>query len=384
MRRIFLFAFGLLCCNLLFAQNQLHKNTDVNSFSSSAAHWYGIADKHNIINPKKNQPKYKADQLEEIGDNIILYQKVNGGWPKNYDMTAILTSKQLDSVKAAKNVLNTTCDNGTSYTHVAYLAGVYNLKHAARFKEAAVKGVKFILSAQYSNGGWPQYYPLQKNYSSHITYNDDTFIGIMELLKEIGENDTDYGFIYKQLRDSVRAAFNKGITCILNTQISDKKGTAAWCQQYDEYTLKPAWARAFEPAAICSAESVGIVLLLMQLDKPAPKVMKAVQSAVAWFKESAIKGIRVETIKAKPDTSQFIISRMDRVVVEDSNAPQIWTRYYEMDTRKPLFCNRDSKVVYSLAEVMRERRSGYAWYTYSPQKVINQYAAWASKWGIND
>jgi len=45
-----------------------------------------------------------------------------------------------------------------------------------------------------------------------------------------------------------------------------------------------------------------------------------------------------------------------------------------------LFCNRDSKVVYSLAEVARERRSGYAWYTYNPQKVLAKYPAWSQKW----
>lgn len=36
--------------------------------------------------------------------------------------------------------------------------------------------------------------------------------------------------------------------------------------------------------------------------------------------------------------------------------PLIWTHYYELKTNKLLFCNRDSKVVYSLAEVDRERR----------------------------
>lgn len=63
-------------------------------------------------------------------------------------------------------------------------------------------------------------------------------------------------------------------------------------------------------------------------------------------------------------------------MVVDSAAPPIWTRYYELQTHKPLFCNRDSKVVYSLAAVERERRDGYGWYTYEPQKVLNKYAEW--------
>ena len=30
--------------------------------------------------------------------------------------------------------------------------------------------------------------------------------------------------------------------------------------------------------------------------------------------------------------------------------------------------------------VLRERRDGYAWYTYEPQKVLNHYPAWKKKW----
>ncbi|MDT3402551.1 pectate lyase [Mucilaginibacter terrae] len=353
-------------------------------FASSASHWYGIKDKHNVINPQKNQPRYKADDLEAIGDNILLYQKKNGGWPKNYDVTAILTPDQKDSLINDKGNLNTTFDNSTSYTHVAFLAKIYNVTHAQRFSDAAIKGIKYILEAQYSNGGWPQYYPLEKGYSRHITYNDDAFVGIMEVLGDVKDNAPVYAFLSDDLRAKVSKAFNKGIECILNTQIKDKSGLTAWCQQHDEFTLQPAWARAFEPPSICNAESVGIVQLLMSLDNPSPQVINAVQQAVKWFKTSAIQGIRVKDIQAAPDTSQYTVSHSDKVVVQDPNAPPIWTRYYELATHRPMFCNRDSKVVYSLAEVARERRSGYAWYTYSPQKVINKYPAWAKKWGIGD
>ena len=42
--------------------------------------------------------------------------------------------------------------------------------------------------------------------------------------------------------------------------------------------------------------------------------------------------------------------------------------------------NRDSRIVYSLAEVTRERRDGYGWYTYDPQQVLNAYPEWKKKW----
>jgi PelA/Pel-15E family pectate lyase len=357
---------------------------DTKMFSSNAGHWYGIKDKHNVINPKRNQLKYQPTDLQDIGDNILLYQKSNGGWPKNYDVMAVLTADQKDSLVADRHNLNTTFDNGTSYTHVACLAQIYRDTKIKRFADAAIKGLDYIISAQYGNGGWPQYYPLQKNYSSHITYNDDVFTGIMGVLRDVLENKEPYTFINADTRKKIKASFNKGIDCILNTQIKDNGQLTAWCQQHDEFTLLPAWARAFEPPSICNAESSGIVLLLMNLDKPSPKVVNAVRQAVKWFKDSQIKGIRVKTVAATPDTSQYTVSRIDRVVVEDITAPPIWTRYYELKTHRPLFCNRDSKVVYSLKEVARERRSGYGWYTYNPQRVIDSYAAWAAKWRVKE
>lgn len=48
-------------------------------------------------------------------------------------------------------------------------------------------------------------------------------------------------------------------------------------------------------------------------------------------------------------------------------------------TNKPLFANRDGISVYSLAEVDRERRSGYVWYTCEPDLVFKEYPLWQKK-----
>src|SRR5674476_336943 len=66
-------------------------------FGDSMRHWYGIHDDGNIVNPAVNQPKYKETEITKIADNILLFQRNNGGWPKNYYMQAILTNEQADS-----------------------------------------------------------------------------------------------------------------------------------------------------------------------------------------------------------------------------------------------------------------------------------------------
>lgn len=354
-------------------------------FGDSMRHWYGIHDEHNIVNPVKNQPRYNETQITQIADNILLYQRNNGGWPKNYDMQAILTSPQADSLLKTKAMTHTTFDNSTTYTHIDYLAKVYTLTHIEKYKNACLKGIEFILKAQYPNGGWPQYYPIEEgNYSRRITFNDGAYMGIMYLLRKIVKNDPDYAFIDSKLRARVQEAYEKGIDCILKMQIVDQGELTAWCQQHDEITLKPAWARAFEPPSICNGESADIVLFLMNIDHPNPQIIKSIQHAVKWFKDSEILHTREETVAAPENKSQWKTTNYDRVVVTDPSAPPIWTRYYELETERPLFCDRDGKFRYKLSDVSRERRSGYGWYTYAPQKVLNRYPKWQKKWAPKD
>ena len=355
---------------------------DLSVFSDAAHHWYDINEKGAIILPRPGHPQYKSTEITAIADNIILFQKDNGGWPKNYDMQAILTADQVDSVLKAKSKTNTTFDNRTIYTQIDYFAKVYSFTKTPKYKAAALKGLDFIVESQYTNGGWPQYYPIEENnYSRYITFNDDAMAGVMWLLKDIVDGKPEYSFIDDMRRLQLQSAFDNGLDCILKTQINDAGQPTAWCQQYDEVYMQPAWARKFEPPSICNGESPKIVLLLMNIKKPSAAVVNAVQSAVIWFKTSAIKGIRIETFDAPEMITPYRISKTDKRVVGDAQAPIIWARYYELKTHRPLFCNRDSKVVYSLAEVERERRDGYSWYTYEPQKVLNKYLAWYKEWG---
>ncbi|CAC9973043.1 pectate lyase [Flavobacterium panici] len=372
-------AFSFLHSN---AQNNKEEKSEISTkpFTDGTNHWYHIKDAFNIVNPVPNQPQYAETDYAKIADNILLFQRNNGGWPKNYDMKAILTPKQIDTVIKTKPILHTTFDNETTYTHVNYLAQVYTLTKDAKYKDGALKGIDFILEAQYGNGGWPQYFPLEKGYSRHITFNDGAYMGIMNLLKKIVNNDPDFAFIDPKIRKKVTASYEKGITCILKMQIKDDGKLTAWCQQHDEITLLPAWARKFEPPSICNAESVDVVLFLMAFDNPNEKIINSVQSAVKWFQDSKIYNTRVESFKAPEMESKYKKITNDVRIVTDSTAPPIWTRYYELGTHKPLFCDRDSQFLYSLAEVSRERRSGYAWYTDKPEKVLKKYAAWQKKW----
>ncbi len=363
----------------LHAQQNLNI-TDVSGFQDSKHHWMDITDHEQVIVPSKDQQSYESANVKEIADNILLYQQPNGGWPKNYDMLAILTEDQKKILAGHRDSKHTTFDNGATYTQIEYLAKAYSILKDENYKEAALKGLRFVLEAQYHNGGWPQFYPDLSGYRKYITFNDGAMIGVMTVLQDIVQGASYYSFVNDALKYKVDEAYRKGLDCILSCQVSEDGKLTVWCQQHDNITLKPIGARTFELASKTSAESVEIVQLLMKVDHPDEKIIDAVNSAIAWFKKVEIKDIRVKTIPAKEVVYKYHDAKNDKIVVEDPSAPPIWTRYYELKTDRPFFANRDRKAVYNFSEVSRERRTGYGWYGYWPEKLINiEYPKWLVK-----
>ena len=366
----------------LFSQPSAIENKnsiDVTGFDDCAHHWMDITDHEQFIMPLPGQKRYKPSQVREIADNILLYQQKNGGWPKNYDMLAILSKEQKKILGEGKDSDNTTFDNGATHSQVKYLAKAFTLTKDKRYADAALRGIDFMLKAQYPNGGWPQFYPDTKGYRKYITFNDDAMTGVMNVLHIIVEKDADYSFVNSSTREEAKTAFEKGIECILKCQIVENGEPTVWCQQHDNIDFSPRGARTFELPSKCGDESSDIVLLLMSIKHPNKAIIKSVKSAEKWFKNSRIYGIRVATIKAPKVVYKFRTSVTDKIVVKDSTAPPVWARYYALGTNKPFFCDRNGIPVDSLSKVGRERRDGYTWYNYAPQKSLDEYPEWLRK-----
>jgi PelA/Pel-15E family pectate lyase len=374
-----------LITNISLAENITADSINTSGFNDSAHHWYDINDEvHKLFKANPGQQRYRTSQISEIADNILLYQKSNGGWDKNYDMLAILTEEQKKILLLSKNnILLTTFDNGATHSQIVYLVKAYSSIQNKLYKDACLRGIDFILSAQYPNGGFPQFFPDTSGYRKYITFNDGAMGGVLKILHNIVRNKPEYSFVDQDRRKKVQAAFTLGVECILKCQIRVNDTLTAWCQQHDNIDLRARGARTFEPAAVCSQESSELVLFLMSIKNPDKNVIDAVNSAVEWFLRSRIFGIKVETVKAQQTDYMYHSTDIDKIVVNDKNAPPIWSRMYELHTNVPMFCNRDGKPVYSLAEVERERRTGYKWYGYEPDEVLTKYSQWQKKWSPN-
>lgn len=305
---------------------------------------------------------YAGPEARRIAGNILSWQdRVTGGWP-------------LMNTTAEPNIGDPTAVGpwGTraalikaTVNEMRFLARVNAVSPDPRYLAAVDRGLGFILDAQYPTGGWPHSWPVFVNdYDHQATFNDDEMSDLMTLLREVAD-DPVFAALQADRHESARAAFDLGVDFILKSQIRVDGRLTAWCAQHDEVTYEPRPARKFEPASISGGESAGVLMLLMSLDRPSPEVVAAIEAGVAWYRSVAIEGIRVE------------VANGDRVVHADPSAPPLWARFYEIGTNRPIFAGRDGIIRYSLAEIEKERRGGYAWYGAWGAPVLARHAEWS-------
>lgn len=322
----------------------------------------------------------KAQDLQ--ADNMLLFQRASGGWSKQYHGKAFSYDVKFpdslrDDIAIEASHDDANIDNESTKKEIRYLAKTYKTIPNPKYLEAIEKGIRFLLKSQYDNGGFPQYYPEKLLYRAEITYNDNAMINALNILQDVALKQNNLEIVNPALIEPCAKAVQKGIQCILNTQIRVNGKLTAWCQQYDQNTLQPAKARAYELPSISGSESVGITEFLMSQPMPSKEIKAAVIAAVEWFKVVKITGYKIENIPAAGTPKGW-----NRELIADPAAKPIWARYYEIGTNKPFFSDRDGIKKYALAEIGYERRNGYAWYgNWSQELLETEYPAWVKKWG---
>ena len=323
----------------------------------------------------KQAPKYKdafftTPEAARIADNVLLYQQTTGGWPKNIKMQEELTDEQKEIVFLQKDKVNeSTIDNDATITEIQYLSRIYNATGNERYKQGVIDGIEYIFNAQYENGGWPQFWPRSKGYYTHITYNDNAMVNVMEVLRDIYEGKAPYTFLPDSIKQKAHDSFFKGIDCILATQIVKDGKPTVWCAQHDAVTLEPAKARAYELPSFSGQESDEVVFLLMSIPNPSPEVIASVEAAVEWFEENKIIGLRKEYFIDK-------FGRRDYRMVKSDDNSVLWARFYDLDDIRPFFSDRDGVKRYDISEIGHERRNGYKWYNNDGLRVLERYNEW--------
>lgn len=313
----------------------------------------------------------KSDDAREIASRVMHYQQKSGGWPKN-----IRYQETDERLRFNKNELKypdeSTIDNGATTSEIEFLSKMYGATGKKAYRKAALRGIEYILKAQYDNGGWPQYYPRTDAYHAAITYNDDAMLNVLKLIERIAKGEAPFAYVGGDVRERCRKAFDKGIECIINTQYVQNGVPTAWCAQHDQHTLQPCKARAFELASLSGSESASLLMFLMTIDNPSDKLIQCIDHAAEWFRKVRITGLGFERF-----TDQQ--GRRDYRMVSKKGAPDLWARFYTLDGNRPFFSDRDGVMKFDISEIGHERRNGYSWYNTSGTKLLKMYDKWQKR-----
>ncbi|HWA10784.1 MAG TPA: pectate lyase [Opitutaceae bacterium] len=335
---------------------------------------------------QKHEPGwYGGDEARRIADIMISFQTPGGGWSKNLDMTkrprqpgelfaganaAPVTAKADDNDRPHDPVWHyiATFDNDATITQLKFLAHVASATAAAQsgpYRASFLRGLDYIFNSQFPNGGWPQVWPLEGGYHDAITYNDDAMVNVLEVLRAVAGGRDEYAWIPAEIRSRAAVVIERGLHCIVATQIRVDGHLTAWCQQHDALTLAPTSARNYEMRSQTPAESSGIVVFLMEQPHPDAAEVAAVHAAVAWLQKTAMYGWQLKNTGAD-----------GRRLVAAPGAGPLWPRYVEIGSDRPLFGDRDKSIHDHMDEISAERRNGYSWYNQTAQAALDLYATW--------
>ncbi|HTY86809.1 MAG TPA: pectate lyase [Candidatus Acidoferrum sp.] len=332
---------------------------------------------------------YDGAEARRIADIVISFQTPAGGWSKNLDLmqharapgeyfapnndSRYAGSGDFDLQRDAHWDYIGTFDNNATIAELRFLAKVIaaaGTNAPPSYRAAFLRGLDYIFAAQYPNGGWPQVWPLQGGYHDAITYNDNAMVNVLSLLREVAGTNSAYAFVPEKYRMHAAASLQRGIACVLATQIVVGGRRTVWCQQHDALTLQPTSARNYEMPSQASSESAELMMFLMGQPNPSPEIVTAVEAAAAWFAQTRIND---RAYRFDPEAGR-------RLVPAPGSGP-LWARDYEIGTDRPIFGDRDKSIHADVNEISEERRNGYSWYTEAPRRALERYTDWKKRPG---
>ncbi|NNE91205.1 MAG: hypothetical protein HKN23_06120 [Verrucomicrobiales bacterium] len=278
---------------------------------------------------------------KEAAQALMWCQYASGGWGSEFQYelrhaSRIHFRRDLlagDTNRGNRHARSTLDDNKTqsAIRFLMELADSPAGDHVPKLREVLDFAWDGLLGAQAPNGGWPQGYsdpsdpdlPVKAasfpedwtrefpavDYTGFYTLNDNNLEHLMNLLLDAhrieSENPERFLEAAKRLGDF-----------LLLAQMPEPQ--PVWAQQYN-FEMHPAWARKFEPPAVCSGESIGAMRTLIEIwiATGEDQYIKSIPAALAWFERSQLKD------KPKPT----------------------WARFYELQTNQPLYCEAETYLV---------------------------------------
>lgn len=313
------------------------------------------------VRPAMNEAWFRTDEARRLADILVSYQTPTGGWSKRTDY--VHPRQPGESFGSGDRwTWIGTLDNGATTEQLEFLGRAVAAQNVPAHRDAFARGIEYLLVSQQPGGCWPQVYPLEGGYHDAATYNDDLTVHALQVLRATAAGE--YAFVPAEMRARAAAGVERGVECILATQVTVGGKRTIWGAQHDPISLEPVKARAYEHASLTGAESATIFDFLLGIPDPSPRVVAAIEAAVSWFRESAITG--------------YAYAPRGSLTPQPGAGP-LWARFYEIGSNRPIFSDRDGVIRYNLSEIGDERRTGYLWYTDKPATSLRRYERWVQR-----
>lgn len=276
------------------------------------------------------------DVTTSVADNIVSLQNEDGGFqilPDNYEMSQ--SEAGLGSMKDVSSIAN-----GATTAELKYLAKYIteNNPEDSKYKDTFVKGIKFLLTTQLSNGGWNINPGTGRGFNANIEVGNKAITEVLTLLSDIAIlNDQNYVFARKAMNvDEIKSSIEKGNDFIIKSQISNNGKKSGWASQYDE-TGKVTMGHTYERESVSSYTTKAVIDYLMTIHNPSQEIKEAVESSYNWLKEVKIEGKEQEVVK---DTS---MNNGFDVYLVDGNGTWASNYIYDetTDSYRPLYSDVD-------------------------------------------
>lgn len=211
-------------------------------------------------------------------------------------------------------------DDNQTQSAISFLMALDQEIDLPALTKAVEKALNMLIESQLDNGGWPHKYPWQGNYHDYATFNDQ---GINDCIRVMIEADSYYK------NKEISKSLHKVGRFMMISQLPPPQ--SGWAQQYNEY-LQPAWARTYEPPALCPSASVNNITSLIDLFEHTGNsgYLEPIPDAIRWLKASQLPNGK-------------------------------WGRFLEIGTNKALYFDRGRIRVDSLHQLSLERRTGYGY-----------------------
>jgi PelA/Pel-15E family pectate lyase len=311
---------------------------------------------------------YAGPEAKALADAAISYQTPAGGWSKAVDYSTGPRAPGIHWTSQKGDLWHYcgTFDNRTTTEQIKLLAAVHAATQRQDAKDAAQRGLEYLLEAQFPNGGWPQNYPIESGYHEAITLNDDTLTHNLELLLAVAEGKEDFAFTQPELRQRAQAAFAKALSCLKAMQIQVDGKPTVWCAQHDPLSLAATSARTKEPPSLSGAESAQLVKFLMRSAPLTAEVTALIEPALAWLESHQLKGMRkTKNDKGKTD-----------YVADAASTEVYWARFYDLKTGAAIFPGADDGILYATyREMAAKNKVSYDFMTTKPRDVISKEVA---------